>query len=90
MKLTIVSGCACSVKGGELFERIIDDDYCLTERECVHFMRQICDGKHRTASQRKSTHAGVLALRQASKHMHVVFLLQASSTCTSRTSCTWT
>ena len=49
MKLTIVSGCACSVKGGELFERIIDDDYCLTERECVHFMRQICDGKNRTA-----------------------------------------
>ena len=49
MKLTIVSGCACSVKGGELFERIIDDDYCLTERECVHFMRQICDGRCRTA-----------------------------------------
>ena len=35
---------SCSVAGGELFERIIDDDYYLTEKECVHFMRQICDG----------------------------------------------
>ena len=25
-------------------ERIINDDYVLTERECIHFMRQICDG----------------------------------------------
>lgn len=34
----------CSIAGGELLERVIDDDYCLTERECVHFMRQIIDG----------------------------------------------
>ena len=26
-----------------MLERIISDDYMLTERECVHFMRQICD-----------------------------------------------
>jgi len=32
-----------SVGGRELLERIISDDYMLTERECVHFMRQICD-----------------------------------------------
>ncbi|XP_064598292.1 titin-like isoform X2 [Liolophura sinensis] len=32
------------IAGGELFERIIDDDFMLTERDCVHFMRQICDG----------------------------------------------
>jgi len=32
------------IAGGELFERIVDDDYILTERECVHFMRQIIDG----------------------------------------------
>jgi len=38
-----VRGCVCSVGGRELFERIISDDYMLTERECVHFMRQICD-----------------------------------------------
>ncbi len=29
--------------GGELFERIVEEDYVLTERECIHFMRQICD-----------------------------------------------
>ena len=34
----------CSISGGELLERVINDDYILTERECVHFMRQICDG----------------------------------------------
>lgn len=34
----------CSVGGSELFERISNDDYILTERECVHFMRQICEG----------------------------------------------
>ena len=33
----------CSVGGRELLERIISDDYMLTERECVHFMRQIGD-----------------------------------------------
>lgn len=33
-----------SIQGGELFERIINEDYILTERECVHFMRQLCDG----------------------------------------------
>ena len=30
--------------GKELLERVINDDYELTERECVHFMRQICEG----------------------------------------------
>lgn len=25
-------------------ERIINDDYVLTERDCIHFMRQICEG----------------------------------------------
>ena len=33
-----------SVGGRELLERIISDDYMLTEKECVHFMRQICEG----------------------------------------------
>ena len=37
-----VSVCVRSVAGQELLERIISDDYMLTERECVHFMRQIC------------------------------------------------
>ena len=38
--------CVCSVGGRELLERIISDDYMLTERECVHFMRQITDAVH--------------------------------------------
>ena len=33
-----------SISGGELFERIISEDFELTERDCIVFMRQICDG----------------------------------------------
>jgi len=33
-----------SVGGGELFERIVDDDFDLTEADCTRFVRQICDG----------------------------------------------
>ena len=29
---------------GELFERVIRDDFVLTERDCVHFVRQISAG----------------------------------------------
>lgn len=32
------------IEGGELFERVIDDDFILTEKACVAFMRQICEG----------------------------------------------
>ena len=32
-----------SISGGELFERIVADDYVLTEYECIVFMRQICE-----------------------------------------------
>lgn len=32
------------MEGGELFERIIDEDYHLTEVDCMVFVRQICDG----------------------------------------------
>ncbi|XP_055702745.1 myosin light chain kinase 2, skeletal/cardiac muscle-like [Phlebotomus papatasi] len=32
------------ILGGELFERVIGDDFELTERACTVFMRQICDG----------------------------------------------
>ncbi|KAM3839368.1 myosin light chain kinase 2, skeletal/cardiac muscle isoform 1-T3 [Vipera latastei] len=32
------------VEGGELFERIIDEDYQLTEVDCMVFVRQICEG----------------------------------------------
>ncbi|XP_043267355.1 serine/threonine-protein kinase par-1-like isoform X2 [Venturia canescens] len=32
------------IQGGELFERVIDEDFVLTERSCAVFMRQICEG----------------------------------------------
>lgn len=32
------------IGGGELFDRVADEDLELTERDCVHFMRQICEG----------------------------------------------
>ncbi|KAL4706696.1 hypothetical protein ACJJTC_014451 [Scirpophaga incertulas] len=32
------------ITGGELFERVIDEDFVLTERACTVFMRQICEG----------------------------------------------
>lgn len=34
----------CSVSGGELFERVVADDFTLTEHDCILFMRQICEG----------------------------------------------
>lgn len=32
------------ITGGELFERVIDDEFVLTEKACTVFMRQICEG----------------------------------------------
>lgn len=34
----------CSITGGELFERVVADDFTLTERDCILFIRQICEG----------------------------------------------
>lgn len=31
------------IQGGELFERVIDEDFVLTERACACFMKQICE-----------------------------------------------
>ena len=33
-----------SIYGGELFDRVISDDFILTEKACVAFIRQICEG----------------------------------------------
>lgn len=33
-----------SISGGELFERVVADDFALTERDCILFVRQICEG----------------------------------------------
>lgn len=32
-----------SVAGGELFERVVAEEFCLTEQDCVQFLRQILD-----------------------------------------------
>ncbi|XP_031620741.1 myosin light chain kinase 2, skeletal/cardiac muscle-like [Contarinia nasturtii] len=32
------------IQGGELFERVIEEDYVLTEKACTIFIRQICEG----------------------------------------------
>jgi serine/threonine protein kinase len=32
------------INGGELFERVIDDHFTLTERLCELYVMQICDG----------------------------------------------
>ena len=32
------------INGGELFERVIDDHFILTERLCELYIMQICDG----------------------------------------------
>ncbi|VVC32965.1 Hypothetical protein CINCED_3A023493 [Cinara cedri] len=32
------------ILGGELFERVVADDFTLTEKDCILFTRQICEG----------------------------------------------
>ncbi|GFS00827.1 titin [Elysia marginata] len=32
------------LSGGELFDRLVEEDYTLTEADCVTYMRQICQG----------------------------------------------
>ena len=44
IKITDVFLYLCSISGGELFERVVADDFTLTERDCILFTRQICEG----------------------------------------------
>lgn len=32
-----------SIEGGELFDRVVDDEFVLTERVCRVFIRQVCE-----------------------------------------------
>ncbi|XP_030387653.1 muscle M-line assembly protein unc-89 isoform X2 [Scaptodrosophila lebanonensis] len=32
------------ITGGELFERVVADDFTLTELDCILFLRQVCEG----------------------------------------------
>lgn len=36
--------CGCSIAGGELFERIVDDNFEHTERASMHYVQQILEG----------------------------------------------
>lgn len=40
------------ISGGELFERVVADDFTLTEKDCVIFIRQICEGVQYMHNQR--------------------------------------
>jgi len=42
--VSVPSHCCHRVAGGELFERVIDEDFELTEVACIKYMRQICAG----------------------------------------------
>ena len=33
-----------SIPGGELFDRVIEDEFVLTEKSCICFMRQVLEG----------------------------------------------
>ena len=33
-----------SLSGGELFDRLVDENHILTEPEVIDYMRQICEG----------------------------------------------
>ena len=33
-----------SIPGGELFDRVIEDEFILTEKACICFMRQVLEG----------------------------------------------
>ena len=35
---------SCSLSGGELFDRLVAEDYDLKESDCITYMRQICQG----------------------------------------------
>ena len=59
--------------GGELFERVVDEDFDLTESHCVLFVRQICQGvdRHSIAFSRyKFSPGGVPARPSHCPHGH--------------------
>ena len=44
MFITSVISFSFSIGGGELFDRVIEDEFVLTEKACVAFMKQIIQG----------------------------------------------
>ena len=74
--------------GGELFERVVDEDFDLTEPHCVLFVRQICQGVDRQYIPRCEIDIPHIPKK--------IFLAPMPSnvirwsTCTTSTSSTWT
>ena len=66
--------------GGELFERVVDEDFDLTESHCVLFVRQICQGVGRQAQY----------TLLAKTRCHCLQISPRWSTCTTATLSTWT
>ena len=66
--------------GGELFERVVDEDFDLTESHCVLFVRQICQGVGRQAQY----------TLLAKTRLHSLQISPRWSTCTTATLSTWT
>ena len=64
----------CSILGGELFDRVICDDFVLTERACVCFMRQVCEGM-RYMHSRDIIHLDMKVSARSTAHTNMTYLL---------------
>lgn len=40
----VISRLSFSLSGGELFDRVADETYTMTESEVVRYIRQVCEG----------------------------------------------
>ena len=50
-----------SLSGGELFEKITEEGYTMSEAEVINYMRQVCEGvKH--MHERNIIHLGTVSL----------------------------
>lgn len=59
------------IEGGELFERVICDDFLLTERACSIFIKQICEGTEYMHSQ------NIVHLDMKVSFNHIIFILKS-------------
>lgn len=73
-----------SIQGGELFERVIEEDYILTEKACTVFMRQICEAVEFIHSKNilhldlkpENVSYNTLRTRYLNEHLHCMYVRQ--------------